>query len=719
MHRPNDDLIQNQPSIPGRISDTDAALPAARRMGASGGSVGLAGERVTLDVPAGVFPEDVDVSVTAVDDKEDLLIDDKRVSVIRRVNLEARRADGKEFAGKFGASPTLRIGYSWEDLRWSVSGRVSILGRRNPSDPWREIPSVNDRQRQVVTAELRHFSEYLANVEADLAIVPTIDGYQTNLQTGAATVSIPIKLPPGTNGLTPKLALTYSSAGPNGIISENHSTYEKAQGSWVGVGWNLDLGHIELEEAPRPRGRIVLNGRSNELIVSRIDASGLLRLRTQVDNFVKINRLKVSTPEDLYYVATTKDGTKYRYGHESRVDYKQSSNFYNATGSRQDGYWESIYDSCGRGGYTWRSNPIRYNLDQIKDTSGNTVEITYRADEGARTVSNNCADRTVRYDRAVYPNEIHYSLNDSGGYKRKVIFVTSDPATNAREDIPSNVRYYETRRLERVETYVADSAGVWSLVRKYVFEYEYVTYASEGNKKFLLLKKLTEYDGAGNALPATTFDYAPQSGVTQYEGWANHSTQKCPIPLLTRVDNGYGGSVENSYAAFNWAGNGGSSNRRTRQWVVSARTSRDGMGNSFVTRYNRAAPSPSGNHVAGLHHQADQQLLSGLPRLRHRGGSGADRPQARAPLLPRPRRRRQRQQGQSPELRWPHHPARRGAVQRPGVRGRLQEGGRRDRRRPDRAALDRVRDQGQSSEPPGRRSFPTATSATGASTRSG
>ncbi len=89
-----------------------------------------------------------------------------------------------------------------------------------PAIPWQEIPCVNDRERQVVTADLEHFSEYLANVAADQSIVPTIDANQSNLQTGASSVSIPIKLPPGTNGLTPKLALSYSSAGANGIISE-------------------------------------------------------------------------------------------------------------------------------------------------------------------------------------------------------------------------------------------------------------------------------------------------------------------------------------------------------------------------------------------------------------------------------------------------------------------------------------------------------------------
>ena len=166
--------------------------------------------------------------------------------------------------------------------------------------------------------------------------------------------------------------------------------------------------------------------------------------------------------------------------------------------------------------------------------------------------------------------------------------------------MPSDVRYYETRRLERVETYVADAAGTWSLVRKYVFDYEYVTYEAESNKKFLLLKKVTEFDGAGNAQPSTSFDYTPQGELTQYEGWTNHSSQKCPIPLLTRVDNGYGGAVEYSYSVYDWADNGGRSTRRTRQWAVNTKTSHDGMGNAFVTSYNRTAPSPARNYVAGF-----------------------------------------------------------------------------------------------------------------------
>jgi hypothetical protein len=48
--------------------------------------------------------------------------------------------------------------------------------------------------------------------------------------TGAALVTIPILVPPGRNGIAPKLSLTYNSFRKNG---------------WLGVGWDIDMGSIQ------------------------------------------------------------------------------------------------------------------------------------------------------------------------------------------------------------------------------------------------------------------------------------------------------------------------------------------------------------------------------------------------------------------------------------------------------------------------------------------
>jgi len=50
------------------------------------------------------------------------------------------------------------------------------------------------------------------------------------VQTGAATYSIPLEVPPGRAGMAPKLALRYNSYQSN---------------SWIGVGWDLDMGAIQ------------------------------------------------------------------------------------------------------------------------------------------------------------------------------------------------------------------------------------------------------------------------------------------------------------------------------------------------------------------------------------------------------------------------------------------------------------------------------------------
>ena len=142
---------------------------------------------------------------------------------------------------------------------------------------------------------------------ADQSIVPTVDANQSNLQSGASSVSIPIKLPAGTNGLTPKLALSYSSAGANGIVSEYHSSYEKAQGSWVGMGWSLDVGHIELTDADNSkiRGGLVLNGRSRQLIHTSND-----QFKTQQESFLKIDKVDGGTTHGDYFMVKAKDGTE-------------------------------------------------------------------------------------------------------------------------------------------------------------------------------------------------------------------------------------------------------------------------------------------------------------------------------------------------------------------------------------------------------------------------
>ena len=56
------------------------------------------------------------------------------------------------------------------------------------------------------------------------------ESFQTDLATGAATVSVPIVVPPGRKNMQPNLALSYSSNNSNGVC---------------GVGWALTTSSIQ------------------------------------------------------------------------------------------------------------------------------------------------------------------------------------------------------------------------------------------------------------------------------------------------------------------------------------------------------------------------------------------------------------------------------------------------------------------------------------------
>src|SRR5436190_2008374 len=167
-----------------------------RRLPTGGNRVVGADGRVALDVPAGAFAEAVDLELTDLAIEGAVDVGGRRVWPLKHVRLEARHPDGRPHAGRFGRPVGLAVRFA--------------------------------------RADLEHFSEYMAGVDVNQAILPTVDGYQTDLCAGAASVSIPLRVPPGTNGLAPALTLSYSSAGPTGIVSEFHRTYEQAQASWVG-----------------------------------------------------------------------------------------------------------------------------------------------------------------------------------------------------------------------------------------------------------------------------------------------------------------------------------------------------------------------------------------------------------------------------------------------------------------------------------------------------
>jgi YD repeat-containing protein len=154
----------------------------------------------------------------------------------------------------------------------------------------------------------------------------TGEAFHSDLFTGAATFAVPLKVPPGVNGMAPALSLVYNSGGGNG---------------WLGVGWSLEFGFIA-RSARVPNGFVLQTpGAASELIPSGVSGDRSGRYRTETESFLKIMFA------GGVWTVTDKSGRRSVYGASSA----------SRTGSR-------------------------WYLETVADPLGNTVFYSYRSDQG-------------------------------------------------------------------------------------------------------------------------------------------------------------------------------------------------------------------------------------------------------------------------------------------------------------------------------------------------
>jgi hypothetical protein len=184
-------------------------------------------------------------------------------------------------------------------------------------------------------------------------------------QIGAATLSYPIDVPPGRNGLQPNITLQYSSYNGNG---------------WIGVGWDFSMGSISRST------KNGLNYSANDYVV---DGTELVSRSSDWGTNYYGAKIEGAFTKYLYnsgsnsWIATAKDGTKYYYGYRA---YTSNSRMTNANGT-----------------FSWQ-------LDRVEDTNGNYMEIDYTIDNGQ-----------------IYLSSIYYTYHPSfSGYTYRVEFGLED-----------------------------------------------------------------------------------------------------------------------------------------------------------------------------------------------------------------------------------------------------------------------------------------------------
>src|SRR5579862_5171522 len=121
-------------------------------------------------------------------------------------------------------------------------------GTKYPLGPAQSAPASFDSVRHTLTATLTpgRFGAVGGNVSfntnSPVATFGNPDPFTVDLSGGGLTASYPIAAPSGPGGLTPQLALTYSSE----AVAGQHNN--QAPDPWVGAGFNLTYGSITWDQ---------------------------------------------------------------------------------------------------------------------------------------------------------------------------------------------------------------------------------------------------------------------------------------------------------------------------------------------------------------------------------------------------------------------------------------------------------------------------------------
>ncbi|MBI2340846.1 MAG: hypothetical protein HYU99_10875, partial [Deltaproteobacteria bacterium] len=299
--------------------------------------------------------------------------------------------------------------------------------------------------------------------------------------TGAATYSIALPVPPAVGGMEPQLNLNYNS-------------YRKNPNSWVGYGWELDLGVIErttgacegdldpcntIDYYEGTHFQVKLGGQSENLQLEdeNISASNYGLSGIGADDRIDLYEGSIQNGFNLYFhirdysnaddivdkgwIVVDKSGRSYTFG--------------DAEEAREE--CDDGYEPCGD--QQWVA---RWFLTKVTDPNGNELIVTYDDDRLPATASYD--DITITFGKSASP---HPTYPYFPTYRQGFIELS-----------------WTGGRLEEIE--ISSSSGP---LQKFSFDYDVSDYGGRTN-----LSSITQY-GASDAesLPPTTFEYYDENSI--------------------------------------------------------------------------------------------------------------------------------------------------------------------------------------------------------------
>ncbi len=291
-------------------------------------------------------------------------------------------------------------------------------------------------------------------------------GFASVSPDGEALYSIPIELPPGTNGLGPVLSLDY-----------RHRT----RGGLLGVGWSLNgLSQITrcartysqdgVADPPMRSGvdRFCLDGQRLVVVNGAVYDAPNAEYRTEIESFARIRAVTgTSVNGPAYFIVERADGRIYEYG------------------ATADSSIEGRSTPPAGGARTWA-------LNRIRDRSGNVIDYRYTEESGST---------------AFRIAGIQYNANPSNGIEASHDITFTYKERPNREIDSGFVAGMPVRQVVRLDRIDVRYEG--KVLRSYDLGYEAAL--STGGRSRLALIRECGADGS-DCLAPTTFEWQNGGG---------------------------------------------------------------------------------------------------------------------------------------------------------------------------------------------------------------
>jgi len=404
------------------------------------------------------------------------IVDDNGVDVVLKSSIS-------EFNG---ASATLVAGYEVKVVDFNVDGRLDLFLTHPTDSAYSEIliDDIYGTTHIVVFDQFIDVApsphvESIPAVDINSQQVGAIQGNFRVDEGGAATYTIPLNLPTGTAGVTPNLALGYSSAGQNGIM---------------GKGWTLSgLSSISrCKKIPETDGletemdgvsynltdKFCLDGHRLVLVSDNLayGANGA-EYSTEINSIQRVTSYGIAGNGPNYFIIESKDGAKTYYGNTVDSALKTNSS-------------DGINDT-----------KVSWSINRSIDRLGNYINYVYFTD------NENGVQRIER---------IEYTGNETLSPYNFVHF-DYESRDDSRTSYLNGSKFLIDKRLAKIwiET-PAPLSGIATLVKRYEFDYESNNESSTNNQS--LLAQITECSGESDStcLQPTSFDW--EHGANDFQG---------------------------------------------------------------------------------------------------------------------------------------------------------------------------------------------------------